>query len=311
MSIRSIITLTTIVGLCIISSTDAWGPVAHSLWACNALPPSPQSNLSSCMEATTDPSYNALRVGSDLPDAFYFGSDWDGTSGNCSGLQYVHDDMFASWMAYDVLTNTPSSKSVYNMALGFLAHVLGDATGFSPNGYFTGSRVGGGIPRWIPTWAYMSSLDSMIAQSMKLSPKYSYLDSTTIQYFANATRQYSAVAGPFPPLTPDLVQMCVEGWIDGLQLMVADVTARPPAVYQQQIVYYDAYNRTNVQDIAEDVAVVGTCVQGAIRVFVDSVLQNRTSYSYITAYEKAMRHMWKQQQIGKCGGGNSTKKTLK
>src|SRR3989338_1774216 len=170
-----------------------WGPLSHSIFACLDT----GSEVSSCVLSGAEGSFS---VGSQMPDAFAFGSFT--LSGDasylCRNLVSIHDLVFAGH-AIQFSANYSTWPLAPAFAAAFASHMVADYVGLFPaagilSSPFAVSNATAATPVWIPEWAYMSDIDALLAGRFGLSPALLRSVPSVGGSFSQAAQSYSFLA---------------------------------------------------------------------------------------------------------------------
>eukprot|EP00045_Choanoeca_perplexa_P008589 m.80605 g.80605 ORF g.80605 m.80605 type:complete len:294 (-) comp14554_c1_seq1:9-890(-) len=281
----------------VVSVVQAWGPLAHFATNCAGI--GLGDSVKDCVCNTAN---NDLGIGSDAPDAFYFGGY---TIGNgCDGLSYMHDALFGANMVKfaEDSSGDYGSFDALRFAQGYLGHTMGDAVGFNPSGMLTSPVVGAGNSAWIPLWQYMVTLDNVVFRNLSnqgcqvTDLPYKPLSDDGVRFLADATTYYHSINSDFAAVNSSVVRACTASWQLTYNLSILQATVLPEDASMALLQLYNRDPTASVMDILNTVVAQRACMADVIA-FVLAKLKTETPE---VAVQQANARVSQLYQDGKC-----------
>ena len=279
------------------SPVMSWGPSTHYYFTCSAL-----SNLANC-----EGSSSHLLAGTEMPDAFFFGSFVDPSI--CLGFGELHDIHFATYMllaARNMSTN--SSSDLVRFAEGYGAHIVADFAGFWPGGYLgNGHMQTPSIVNWVSLWPFMTAVDSYVAHSLARPaaagvPTVSSAVAGFVSSSAHAYQMLDPSIGPVP--NSNQVQQCAAQWQQVVSTETKVAIATPSQVYEYQMVSNDVFNATSFSQAASHFSMASSCAISGIKTWLAAVAAPNATVAGVA--DLMFSYFASQFSSGKCAPKMST-----
>lgn len=228
----------------------AWGPVSHYRMTCAALHPG--VSVADCATASAN---EQLIVGTDLPDAFYFGLFITGST--CTQARGLHNLEFAGYQVklamqeqQQAVHQDPSFDAL-QYALGFGAHVAGDFAGFYPGAYLGNGHSPNGPSwrNWISLWQFMTVVDAHVLRNHSMPPAQlprAPLPQAGAAFIARATAYAKQKGASFPVLTPAAAFNCTTVWSETVNRNVDVAASFSLGTIADSLVFFDRYGATTL-----------------------------------------------------------------
>eukprot|EP00656_Telonema_subtile_P000126 TRINITY_DN10058_c0_g1_i1.p1 TRINITY_DN10058_c0_g1~~TRINITY_DN10058_c0_g1_i1.p1 ORF type:complete len:310 (-),score=35.85 TRINITY_DN10058_c0_g1_i1:196-1005(-) len=218
-----------------------------------------------------------LQTGSEMPDAFFFGSFATGSS--CTQFRPLHDVVFAG-VQLQLALKTPVSSdfNATEFALGYGSHIVGDVAGFAPGGYLGN----GHLPQsstltqdWLSIWPFMSAVDSYVAHNRSMSPRdLPALSAPGGAFMEAAVAAYQKVVPGAASLAAAQAVKCSQEWADAISPIVNMSTEMPMSASGWAMMHNDQYGAGSDSEAQGHFELAHGCAVKAIQLWGQSIVQN-------------------------------------
>jgi hypothetical protein len=286
-------------------AVNAWGPITHYYYTCAAS----DIPLDKCFD------HMDLLSGTEMPDAFGFGSFLEPMSGPLPGQGWeyldLHSPLLAGYLYKNAANYTTATFNATEFAIGFGMHVTADAAGFFDHGYLGygwGKRYTpllNGTANWLNLWPFMSAVDAHVYKEFfertKRHVPRSGVPSTsneTARFVSETVQMAIANGSVFPTITAPTVSTVAAMWQSLLtdEAIKAEVT--PPEVFTWQMVYNDRYDAKNFTEAAKHYDMVRGCAVQAARTWHEAIRQ--PSVTPMAAVEATIQYVEAAYAKGVC-----------
>jgi len=272
--------------------TFAWGPVSHYQFSCQSMVPplGPIVNCQ-CLNSTSEEPHekgflsssssdlvwdaDSLLMGSDFPDALYFGANYFTGSSCPLAAADLHDPLFAGLLVRSALKS--NNGTLVSFAAGFAAHVAADLLGFGEG--FQQQFVGylgnaSGVIDWITEWSFMTAVDARVLQSLGgRTPRLPSrpVPTSILGFFSEVSLEYGTW------ISVGNLSVCAGNWATAINQFNKLSSLQTPESTERQLLFFDRWNASSGPQALQNLERALQCASAAARYYLLSLIEQGDS----------------------------------